>query len=224
MGQSQSAFEKAVASALGNDDELYAFPSEPLYETDHVKLYNLDHPTTPLAVVYPKTASEISSIVKLAAANNLKVQGKSGGHSYGNFCDPNGGIIVDLKHFQKFEIDTKTWFCKVGAGTLLGDLTKRMYEPHRRAMAHGTCPQVGIGGHATIGGLGPSSRLWGAALDHIEEVEMVVANGDIIRANEKINSDIFWAVKGAGASFGVSYDFSTDITRSFRTFRASNVI
>lgn len=158
MGQShsQSAFEKAVASALGNNSDLYAFPSSPSYLKDSVKIYNLDIPTTPLAVVFPKTVSQISALVKLAAANNLKVQGKSGGHSYANFGNPNGGIVVDLKYFQKFEIDTKTWECKVGAGTLLGDLTKRMYEPHKRAMAHGTCPEVGIGGHATIGRISES--------------------------------------------------------------------
>jgi hypothetical protein len=207
MGQSQSAFEKAIATALGNDDELYAFPDEPFYDQDHVKRYNLDIPTTPLAVTYPKTTAQVSNIVKVAKENNLKVQAKCGGHSYANFCDPNGGIIIDLKHFQKFEIDKETWKCSVGGGTLLGDLTKRMYKPHGRAMAHGTCPAVGIGGHATIGGLGPSSRLWGAALDHVEEVEVVVATGEVIRANADQNSDIFWAVKGAGASFGVVTEF-----------------
>lgn len=58
-----------------------------------------------------------------------------------------------------------------------------------------------------LGGLGPSSRLFGAALDHIMEVEVVTATGKIIRANEKENSDIFWAVKGAGASFGIVTEF-----------------
>lgn len=46
-------------------------------------------------------------------------------------------------------MDRTTWRATVGAGTLLGDLTKRMHEAGNRAMAHGTCPQVGIGGHAT---------------------------------------------------------------------------
>lgn len=104
-------------------------------------------------------------------------------------------------------MDPKTFRATVGGGTLLGDLTKRMHDAGGRAMAHGTCPQVGLGGHATIGGLGPSSRLWGTALDHIEEVEVVLADGSIKRASETQNSDIFWAVKGAGASFGVVTEF-----------------
>lgn len=52
-------------------------------------------------------------------------------------------------------MDESTWQTTVGGGTLLEDVTKRLHETGNRAMAHGTCPQVGIGGHATIGSLGP---------------------------------------------------------------------
>lgn len=63
-------------------------------------------------------------------------------------------IVVDMKHFQHFSMDKSTWQATVGGGTLLEHVTKRLHENGNRAMAHGTCPQVGIGGHATIGGLG----------------------------------------------------------------------
>lgn len=36
------------------------------------------------------------------------------------------------------------------------------------------------------------SRMWGAALDHIVEVEVVTANGTIVRANDQENSDLFY--------------------------------
>ena len=52
--------------------------------------------------------------------------------------------------------------------------------------------QVGIGGHATIGGLGPPSRMWGAALDHIIEAEVVLANGTVVQTNEDQYPDILW--------------------------------
>jgi FAD/FMN-containing dehydrogenase len=108
-----------------------------------------------------------------------------------------------MKHFQQFSMDNSTWQATIGGGTLLGDVTKRLHENGKRAMAHGTCPQVGIGGHATIGGLGPTSRMWGSSLDHIEEVEVVLANSSVVRASEKENSDIFFATKGAAAGFGI---------------------
>lgn len=116
-------------------------------------------------------------------------------------------VVVDMKHFQQFSMDNSTWKATIGGGTLLGDVTKRLHENGNRAMAHGTCPQVGIGGHATIGGLGPSSRMWGSALDHVEEVEVVLANSTIVRATEDRNPDILFAVKGAAAGFGIVTEF-----------------
>lgn len=104
-------------------------------------------------------------------------------------------------------MDRSTWKATIGGGTLLRDVTKRLHENGNRAMAHGTCPQVGIGGHATIGGLGPSSRMWGSALDHVEEVQVVLADSSIVRASETENPDVFFALKGAGASFGIITEF-----------------
>lgn len=60
--------------------------------------------------------------------------------------DGDGAVVVDLVKFQKFEMNRETWRATVGSGTLLGDLTTRMHNAGGRAMAHGTCPQVGIGG------------------------------------------------------------------------------
>lgn len=118
-----------------------------------------------------------------------------------------GAIVIDLMHFQYFSMDQSTWRATIGAGTLLGDVTKRLHNAGNRAMAHGICPQVGIGGHATIGGLGPTSRQWGSALDHVEEVEVVLADSTIVRASQSQNPDLFWALKGAGAGFGVITEF-----------------
>ena len=116
-------------------------------------------------------------------------------------------IVVDMKHFQQFSMNDQTWQATIGGGTLLSDVTKRLHDNGNRAIAHGTCPQVGIGGHATIGGLGPSSRMWGSSLDHVEEVEVVLANSSVVRASETENADVFFAVKGAAAGFGIVTEF-----------------
>lgn len=209
MGCSQSALGTSIKKAVGGDRELYALPGNPLYAIKDVKLYNLSIPVKPAAVTYPKTAQQVAAIIKCAVDAGLKVQARSGGHSYANYClgGVDGAVVIDLKHFQKFSMNKETFRATIGAGTLLGDLTKRMHDAGGRAMAHGTCPQVGLGGHATIGGLGPSSRLWGTALDHIEEIEVVLADSSIKRASATQNPDIFWAVKGAGANFGVVTEF-----------------
>ncbi|KAH8598199.1 hypothetical protein B0O99DRAFT_650521 [Bisporella sp. PMI_857] len=209
MGHSNSKLIKAIKDTLDNDTDLYAFPGEAFYQLKHVKPYNLDRPVKPAAITYPKTKEQVAAIVKVAVEHGAKVQARSGGHSYANYCigGVDGCVVIDMKHFQRFEMDRQTWRATVGAGMLLGDLTEKMHDAGNRAMAHGTCPQVGVGGHATIGGLGPSSRLWGTALDHIEEIEVVLADSSIVRASATQNTDIFWACRGAAASFGIVTEF-----------------
>lgn len=179
-----------------------------------VKPYNLDAAASvkPIAVVRPSTKEDVSGFVKCAHDNGAKVQAKSGGHSYANYGLGGPGetntVSIDMVNFQGFSMDTTTWRATVGAGTQLGGIDQKLHDNGGRAMSHGICPGVGLGGHATIGGLGASSRMWGSSLDHVVEVEVVVADGTITYASEKENPDLFFALKGAGASFGVITNFA----------------
>lgn len=103
-----------------------------------------------------------------------------------------GELVIDMVNFQQFSMDTSTWQATIGSGHRLSEVTRLLHENGHRAMSHGTCPGVGIGGHATIGGLGPSSRMWGSCLDHVLEVEVVTADGTIRRASPTQNSDLFF--------------------------------
>ncbi|KAK4152091.1 hypothetical protein C8A00DRAFT_44783 [Chaetomidium leptoderma] len=210
MGNSPSALQQCI-EAVGNGRTGFAgFPGSPLiYQLAWVQPYNLDITLTPAAVVRPETAEDISGVIKCAAANNVKVQAKSGGHSYGNYGlgGVDGAVSIDLVHFQQFSMDNSTWQATIGAGTRLGQVSERLHQAGGRATSFGVCPGVGIGGHSTIGGLGPMSRMWGSSLDHVVEVEVVTADGAIQRANSSLNSDLFWTLKGAASSFGVITEF-----------------
>ncbi|POS68663.1 FAD binding domain-containing protein [Diaporthe helianthi] len=185
------------------DDGLDVFNT---YQSNWVKPYNLAVHVSPAAVIRPKSSDEVASIVKCAVENDSKVQAKSGGHSYANFGLGDGAVAIDLVNINDYSFDNTTGYAKIGAGLRLGEIDAYLHKTGR-AFAHGVCPSVGIGGHATIGGLGPMSRMWGPALDHIVEVEVVTANGTIVRANEDENNDLFLALRGAGASFGVITEF-----------------
>src|SRR5271156_5767926 len=113
-----------------------------------------------------------------------------------------------MKNFQQFSMDKSTWIATIGAGTLLDDVTNRLYNAGGRAIAHGVCPQVGAGGHLTIGGFGPMSRMWGTALDHVIAVQVVLADSSIVRASATEHPDVFFAIKGAAAGFGVVTEFT----------------
>ncbi|KAI1434367.1 hypothetical protein GGR50DRAFT_408060 [Xylaria sp. CBS 124048] len=210
MGQSSStALATCLNSVCNGRSNCVAYPNNPLYQVSWVSRYNLALPVTPIAVTRPDTADDVSKFVKCAVANNVKVQPKSGGHSYANYGlgGVDGALVIDLQKMQEFSMDTTTWQATIGGGTKLGDLTQRLHDNGKRAISHGTCPGVGIGGHATIGGLGPTSRMWGSCLDHVLEVEVVTADGSIKRASQTENSDLFFALKGAGAGFGIVTEF-----------------
>ncbi|KAJ5731308.1 uncharacterized protein N7483_005816 [Penicillium malachiteum] len=203
-----SIVHDCLLAAVGNHSNLVTFQGDFLFDSN-IPRYNLDFPVVPVAITYPETTEQVAEIVKCAADNDIKVQAYSGGHSYANYGlgGNDGAIVIHQKNMQHFSMDTETQIATVGPGTNLGDLQQRLYHAGRRAVAHGSCPQVGVGGHFTIGGLGPMSREWGTALDHIEEVEVVLANSSVIRASERQHQDVFFATKGAASSFGIVTEF-----------------
>ncbi|EDU40250.1 GlcD FAD FMN-containing dehydrogenase [Pyrenophora tritici-repentis] len=213
MGQGSSGVQsnpledclKVATSPLGS----YAFHDKLLFQLTDVKPYNLDYPVNPIAVTYPGSTKEVAQIIKCATTYDKKVQARSGGHSYANFAlgDGDGAIVIDMQKFKQFSMDTSTWQATIGPGTLLGDVSKRLHENGNRVIPHGTSPQIGFGGHGTIGGLGPLSRMYGLTLDSIEEVEAVLANGQIVRASKTQNEDLFFAIRGAAASVAVVTEF-----------------
>ena len=76
---------QGLLAALNGQDRLVAFPNKLLYQFEDAKPYNLDYPIIPAAVTYPETPEEIAAIIRFASTANLKVQARSGGHSYANF-------------------------------------------------------------------------------------------------------------------------------------------
>ncbi|KAH6661965.1 putative Reticuline oxidase-like protein [Halenospora varia] len=214
MGQAPSTplNQCLITATRGN----VAFPSDLAYKLVDVHPYNLDVSVSPVAITYPETAAQVGEVVKCAGKTN-KIQARCGGHSYANYALGGGDqntIVVDLKNFKQFSMNENTWEATIGGGTKLADVTSKLISAGNRAIAHGTCPDVGIGGHATMGGLGPTSRMWGSSLDHVVGMEVVVANGSVVTASDTQNPDLFWAMKGAGSSFGIVTEFK------FRTHAA----
>lgn len=146
MGNSPSSpLESCLANALTSRAD-FSLPKDPFYQLSAVKPYNTAFSITPAAVTRPRSSDEVAAVVKCAADQGLKVQPRSGGHNYANFCigGQDGAVVVDLTHFQHFSMDTTTWHATIGGGTLLGDVTQRLHDHGGRAMAHGTCPQVSV--------------------------------------------------------------------------------
>ncbi|KAI4141158.1 MAG: hypothetical protein LQ341_003585, partial [Variospora aurantia] len=108
--------------------------------------------------------------------------------------------------FQTVSVDGKG-VAQVGGGARLGNIATSIYNQRKRALPHGVCPGVGIGGHATHGGYWYSSRRWGLTLDTIVGLDVVLANGSFIHATTTSYTDIFWALRGAADSIGIVTTF-----------------
>ena len=183
-------------------------PGTPEYDTLS-QPFNLRVAYEPYAVVVPDTENQISLAILCARYSGFTVQAKSGGHSYASFSlgGKNGtALVIDLQKFHRVELQGNG-VAKIGAGNRLGDVADALYRQGKRALPHGTCLGVGVGGHSTHGGYGHTSRNWGVMLDTIVKVDMVLPNGTITSASADQNSEIFWAVRGAADSFGVITNF-----------------
>ncbi|KAF8886861.1 glucooligosaccharide oxidase [Gymnopilus junonius] len=158
----------------------------------------------PAAIAYPNSAQDVSTILSLCTSYNYKAVARSGGHSYiaNGLGGKNGSIVVDLSNFKTVTVDSSTNIATIGTGNRLGDIALALND-HGRALPHGTCPYVGIGGHSGHGGYGFTSRKWGLTLDTITALQVVLANGTIVMVSSTNYPDLFFALRGSSSSFGI---------------------
>ena len=155
----------------------------------------------PLAVVQPLDAKDVAATVKWARGHGVHIVAKSGGHSYGGYSTVANGVVVDLSKLRS--IGVAPGRATIGAGARLGNIYAAL-GAHGVAIPAGTCPSVGIGGHALGGGFGLASRAWGLASDNLVSVQIVTADGKTLVADSSHHSDLFWACRGGGGgNFGI---------------------
>ena len=160
----------------------------------------------PALVVQPTGVADIQNAVTFASERDLLLAVKCGGHSYGGKSTCDGGMQIDLSLFQHARVDPASRTAYVSGGSLLGALD-------HEAMAHGlvtpagTVSHTGVGGLSTAGGFGRISRRFGLTLDNIKAVDIVTADGRLLRASADENPDLFWAVRGGGGNFGIVTSF-----------------
>lgn len=184
----------------------------PTWATD-ATAYNLRVPATPALLVYAQTVKHVQDAVHCGAAVGLKVSARSGGHSYTSLGlgGEDGHLVVDLTSMNIISVDENTHIATIGAGALLGDVARELFDNGGRAISHGSCPAVGLSGHILHGGYGWASHSHGLALDWMVGADVVLADGAHVHCSEAENPELFWATRGAGSNFGIvtSYELAT---------------
>ncbi|KAF7321863.1 FAD-binding domain-containing protein [Mycena kentingensis (nom. inval.)] len=173
-----------------------------------ITAYNERLHYTPTLIVYPRSAMEVSAAVTCAAAQappKVSVSALSGGHSYaaGGYGARDGSLVLNMREMTGMVYNAADGTASVQPGARLGDVAIWLKVSAGRAMAHGVCAYVGIGGHSGLGGFGYASRNWGLLIDQVVGADVVLANGTLVHASKTQNSELFWAIRGAAPSFGI---------------------
>lgn len=187
----------------GLSDAVVHVPGDPGYDAARMP-WNVAVDQRPAAVAYPTTVAEVQSVVRAAAAADLRVAPQSTGHNAGPLAAQGLDDVVVLRTsaMTGVTIDPVRRIARVEGGALWEHATAPAGE-HGLAALHGSSPDVGIAGYSLGGGIGWYARRLGLATNSLTAVELVTADGEHVRADAHRNKELFWALRGGGGSFGV---------------------
>ncbi|HST39652.1 MAG TPA: FAD-binding oxidoreductase, partial [Conexibacter sp.] len=151
----------------------------------------------------PRDVEEVTSALAFARSQDVPLAIRSGGHGISGRSTNDGGIVLDLGALNTIELlDPVSGRVRLGPGARWGEVAQAL-APHGLAISSGDYGDVGVGGLATTGGIGFMARAHGLTIDRVVAAELVLADGSLVRADADHHPDLFWAVRGAGANFGV---------------------
>ncbi len=174
---------------------------------DAVRTWNGMVATAPALVAQPESAEDVSLAIRFARRHKLRLSIKGGGHHIAGTSIAEGGLTLDMSRMREIAVDPDRRLAHVGPGCLLRDVDNAT-QKHGLATVLGFVSEVGVAGLTLGGGLGYLTRRFGWTVDNLLEVEIVTADGRIRRASREVNSELFWAVRGAGANFGAVTRFT----------------
>ena len=162
---------------------------------------------TPSVVIQPMSVRDVVAAVGFAHRFRVLLSIKGGGHNIGGTSLTELGLTLDMSRMRDLTVNPETRLAHVGPGCLLKDVDAAT-QNHGLATVLGFISEVGVAGLTLGGGLGYLTRRFGWTVDNLDEVEIVTADGKIRTANRDQHTDLFWALRGAGANLGVVTRFT----------------
>ena len=157
----------------------------------------------PAIIVRCANAEDVRLAVEFARDKGLLTAVRSGGHSFAGHGVCDDGLVTDLSPMKRVSIDPAHEKIRIEPGILAGELDC-LTQSFRMAVPLGSCPTVGVAGYSLGGGESSLTPKFGYGCDSITDLEVVTADAKVLRANASENTDLFWAMRGAGANFGVA--------------------
>jgi hypothetical protein len=166
------------------------------------RAWNLAVDQRPAAVARPESPADVAAVVRYAAEHGLRVAPQGTGHNawpLGSLADT---ILLRTERMNRVRIDPVAQVAHVEAGAVWLDVVN-MAASHGLAALAGSSPDVGVAGYTLGGGLSFLSRKYGLTASSAQAFELVTADGQLIRADQDNEPDLFWALRGGGGSFGI---------------------
>jgi FAD/FMN-containing dehydrogenase len=182
-------------------------PKEEGYDAERAG-WNLIVEHHPKVIVVAASAEDVAAAVQYAASEGLPVGVQATGH--GPSVPADGAVLVNTRRMTDLEVDPAAATARIGPGVKW----KKVIEeagPYGLAPLVGSTPDVGAVGYLTGGGLPVLGRRYGFAADHVRVLELVTADGRLLRATANGHPELFWAVRGGKGNFGVVTAVETDL-------------
>ncbi len=180
-------------------------PEDPGYDEAR-SLWNAMIDRRPALIARCRGVADVITGVNFAREHRLPLSIKGGGHNIAGLAVGDQALMLDMSLMQGVWVDPNARTVRAQAGCLLGDVDRET-QVYGLATVLGFISNTGIAGLTLGGGLGYLTRRFGWACDNVLSMEVVTAEGRIVRASEKENADLFWGLRGGGGNFGVVTNF-----------------
>jgi hypothetical protein len=166
------------------------------------RAWNLAVDQEPAAVVLPESASDVAAAVRLAVEAGRRIAAQGTGHGAATLGPLGDTILVKTERMRGLSIDPVERIARAEAGVLSLELVRAAAQ-HGLAWLGGSSRDVGVVGYTLGGGLSFFGRRHGLAANSVRAIELVTADGNVVRADRDHEPDLFWALRGGGGSFGI---------------------
>ncbi|KAI1873002.1 uncharacterized protein JN550_003876 [Neoarthrinium moseri] len=195
----QTVFSGAQWSSAGT---IVSFPGSDSF-TNATERWSVFHQPTYAASVSPATEADVAKAVTLATSHRIPFLATGGRHGYTTTLgELHNGLAIDLGQLNTVNIDKSTGVMTIGGAVRFSDIYNPVFEAGYEIQT-GTCSCPGMVGVTLGGGVGPWAGVHGLDIDALLSLRVVTANGTVIDVSDNSNPDLFWAMRGAGANFGV---------------------
>jgi FAD/FMN-containing dehydrogenase len=201
LAELQDAFRGQLVRPRG---ELVG-PGDPSYDK-HRKVWNGSIDRRPALIARCAGVSDVIAAIRFARRTGVEVAVRGGGHSFPGLSVCDGGLVLDLSLMKGIRVDPQTRTARAQAGVLLGELDRET-QAFGLAVPAGIVTHTGLAGLTLGGGIGWLMRKHGLTIDQLLSVDVLTAEGELVKASEDENSDLFWGIRGGGGNFGIVTEF-----------------